>query len=94
MYPVNLKKRQRKPTPPKWLRRLGANPLFEFLRFSVLGFSCFRFDKAQRHQYSTFDVGRSMFDVQSLRCAGQTEFHISDALHAFSDYGLFRFSAL
>jgi len=25
---------------------------------------CFKIDKAQRHQYSTFDVGRSMFDVR------------------------------
>jgi hypothetical protein len=26
----------------------------------------FKIDKAQRIQYSMFDVGRSMFDVQSL----------------------------
>jgi hypothetical protein len=25
--------------------------------------NCFKIDKAQRHHYSTFDVGRSMFDV-------------------------------
>ena len=29
-----------------------------------LRFSYFKIDKAQRHQYSTFDVGRSMFDVR------------------------------
>jgi hypothetical protein len=26
-----------------------------------------------------FDVGRSMFDVPSIHCSGQTEFHISGA---------------
>jgi len=30
----------------------------------ILRFACFKIDKAQRHQYWTFDVGRSMFDVQ------------------------------
>ena len=30
----------------------------------------FKIDKAQRHQYWTFDVGRSMFDVQSVLCSG------------------------
>ena len=29
-----------------------------------LRFAYFKIDKAQRHQYSTFDVGRSMFDVR------------------------------
>jgi hypothetical protein len=38
-------------------------------------FACFKIDKAQRHQYSTFDVGRSMFDVQSFQCSELTEFH-------------------
>ena len=46
MYSVNLEKRQRKPTLPKWLRRPGANPLFEFLLICVLGFACFKIDKA------------------------------------------------
>ena len=32
----------------------------------ILRFACFKNDKAQRHQYWTFDVGRSMFDVQSV----------------------------
>ena len=41
-----FKKRQRKPTPPKWVRRSGANPLFEFLRFSILRFACYKIDKA------------------------------------------------
>jgi hypothetical protein len=45
------------------------------LRFSVLRFACFKIDKAKRHQYSTFDVGRSMFDVQSVHCSSQAEFH-------------------
>jgi len=30
-----------------------------------------KIDIAQRHQYSTFDVGRSMFDVQSVHCCTQ-----------------------
>ena len=70
MYSVNLKKD---------LATRGASactartkPLFDILRFA-----CFKIDKAQRHQYSTFDVGRSMFDVQSVHCSGQAEFHTS-----------------
>jgi len=51
-------------------RLCKAKPPFEILRFA-----CFKIDKAQRHQYSTFDVGRSMFDVQSVRYSGQAEFH-------------------
>ena len=43
----------------------------------ILRFACFKIDKAQRHQYSTFDVGRSMFDVQSVHCSGQADFNIS-----------------
>ena len=34
-----------------------------------------KIDKAQRHHHSMFDVGRSMFDVQSFHYFGQ--FHIS-----------------
>ena len=34
-------------------------------------------NKAQRHPYWTFDVGRSMFDVQSFHYSGQAEFHTS-----------------
>jgi len=74
-YSVNLKKSLSKPTPPKWLRRPGANLSFEILLFSILRFVCFKIDKAQRHQYSMFDVGRSMFDVQSVHYPGQAEFH-------------------
>ena len=33
----------------------------------------FKIDKAQRHQYSKFDVGRSMFDVQSVDFSGKAE---------------------
>ena len=69
MYSVNLKKAEQAYS-AKWLRRPGANLLFEFLRFA-----CFKIDKAQRHQYSTFDVGRSMFDVQYVHCFGQAKFH-------------------
>jgi hypothetical protein len=39
----------------------AANLHFEFLRFAG-----YIIDKAQRHQYSTFDVGRSMFNVHFL----------------------------
>jgi hypothetical protein len=39
-------------------------------------FTCFKIDKAKRHQYSMFDVGRSMFDVQSFHCSGQAKFHM------------------
>ena len=66
MYSVNLNKdgasllRR-----TKGLRRPGVSLPFEILWFSILLFSRFKIDKAQRHQYSTFDVGRSMFDVQS-----------------------------
>ena len=35
--------------------------------------------KRERHQYSTFDVGSSMFDVQSFHCPGQAGFHTSPA---------------
>ena len=34
------------------------------------GYVYFKIDKAQRNQYSMFDVGRSMFDVQSFLCFG------------------------
>jgi hypothetical protein len=63
MYSVNLKKRLSKAKLP----------------FEILRFDCFKIDKAQRHQYSTFDVGCSMFDVQSVRCDGKAEFRISGA---------------
>ena len=36
------------------------------LPFDILRFACFKIDKAQRHQYSMFDVGRSMFNVHFL----------------------------
>jgi hypothetical protein len=49
------------------------------LPFEIVRFACFKIDKAQRHQYWTFDVRRSMFDVQSVHCSGQTEFHMSAA---------------
>ena len=63
MNSVNLKKAEQKPTPPKRLGRPGANLLFDSLRFV-----CIKIDKAWRHQYWTFDVGCSMFDVQSVHC--------------------------
>ena len=34
------------------------------LPLEILQFACLKLDQAQRHQYWTFDVGRSMFDVQ------------------------------
>jgi hypothetical protein len=69
-----FKKRQCKNIAPDWLPRPREKPFFEILRFN-----CFRFDKAQRHQYSTFDVGCSMFDVQSFRCSDQAESNMSSA---------------
>jgi len=47
--------------------------------FSVRRFACYKIDKAQRHQYSTFDVERSMFDVQSVHCSGHVKFYMSTA---------------
>jgi len=35
------------------------------LHFEILRLACFKIDIAQRHHYSMFDVGRSMFDVQA-----------------------------
>ncbi len=67
---VYFKKRLSKPIPSKRLQRPRANSPFEILRFA-----CFKIDKAQRHQYSTFDVGRSMFDVQFFHCSGHLKFH-------------------
>ena len=34
---------------------------------------------AERHHYSMFNVGRSMFDVQSVFCSCWAEFHTSAA---------------
>ena len=48
---------------------------------------CFSFDfriicGAERHHYSMFNVGRSMFDVQSVKCSmfdvGRSSFNIFD----------------
>jgi len=69
-----FKKRLNKTTSPDWLRRPRANLLIEILRFA-----CFKIDKAERHQYWTFDVGCSMFDVQSVHYSGQSELHTSAA---------------
>jgi len=44
----------------------------------ILRFACCKIDKAKRHHYSTFDVGRSMFDVQSVHFSGQADFHMGD----------------
>jgi hypothetical protein len=50
-----------------FFKRLGKASLpFENLRFG-----CFKIDKAQRHQYWMFDVGRSMFDVQFFSVTDQ-----------------------
>ena len=52
-----------------------------FVRRRILRFACYKIDKAKRHQYSTFDVGRSMFDVQGFspawrsHCSGLAESH-------------------
>ena len=80
MYSVNLKKDGASLVlRMKGLRRPGVILPFEILWSSILLFSRFKIDKAQRHQYSTFDVGRSMFNVQSFHCFGQAEFHTNSA---------------
>jgi len=33
------------------------------LTFDILRFACFKIDKAKRHHYSMFSVGRSMFSL-------------------------------
>jgi hypothetical protein len=43
-----------------------------FSAFDILRFAFFNAAKAKRHQYWTFDVGCSMFDVQSFQCSGRT----------------------
>jgi hypothetical protein len=55
------------------LSTLGSRPK----DLSQAAIHLFQIDKAQRQQYSAFDVGRSMFDVQSVRSSGQAEFHTS-----------------
>jgi hypothetical protein len=43
------------------------------VRNFAIGF--FKIDKAQCHQYWMFEVGRSMFDVQSVDCSAQVKSH-------------------
>ena len=80
MYSVNLKK-----TEQDYFARLATKAESESTLRDLSAFGGFcgslviKFDKAQRHQYSTFDVGRWMFDVKSFHCAGQVEFHPSGA---------------
>ncbi len=59
MYSVNLKKDR-----DGLLREVATKARSEstLRNFAVPAF--YKIDKAQRLQYSTFDVGRSMFDVQ------------------------------
>jgi len=69
-YSASLKKRLNKANLPL----KNSSDQYSGVRF-------FKIDKAQRHPYWTFDVGRSMFDVQGLssawriHCSGQAEFH-------------------
>jgi len=35
----------------------------------------YKIDQAQRYHYWMFDVGRSMFDVQSVNCTDRAESH-------------------
>ena len=44
---------------------------------NLLGSFGLKIDKAQRHQYWTFDVGSSMFYVQYVYCSGQAVIHMS-----------------
>ncbi len=66
------------------IERLTSNNVFchfikrlnkTVLPFENMLFACFKIDKAQRHQYWMFEVGRSMLDVQSFQCSEQTESH-------------------
>jgi hypothetical protein len=41
------------------------------LRFKMVRLIGLKLDKAQRHPYWTFRVGRSMFDVQFVHCSGR-----------------------
>jgi len=77
MYSVNLKKPEQHAAQAPALReriypsKIDSAALAQAPKTSRetphrLRFACFKIDKAQRHQYSTFDVGRSMFDVQGL----------------------------
>jgi hypothetical protein len=53
MYSVNLKK--------DWATRgASACAARAKLPFEILRFACFKIDKAYRHQYWTFEVGRSI----------------------------------
>jgi hypothetical protein len=70
MYSANFKK-------DRATRGASACAARANLLIEIMLFAYFKIDKAQRHQYSTFDVGRSMFDVQSVHCSGQAEFHTS-----------------
>jgi len=59
------------------------------LSFEIVRFTCFNIGKAQRHQYWTFEVGRSMFDVQSVHCSSHVihirfqSFYVSWLLPSF-----------
>ena len=41
------------------------------LGFKMVRLIGLKFDKAQRHPYWTFEVGRSMFDVQFVNCSNR-----------------------
>ena len=58
-----------KPTSLNRLRRSKVG-----LPFENMPMVCYKIAKAQRNQYWMFDVGRSMFDVQSVHCSDQANF--------------------
>jgi hypothetical protein len=79
MYSVNLKKtEQHAARVPALHERIYPTKFDSAELVAGCGsvFCClFYIDKAQRHQYWTFDVERSMFDVQSVNFSGQAELH-------------------
>jgi hypothetical protein len=59
------------------LRYASESTLRNFVRRRIiLRIACFKIDKALRHQYWTFEVGRSMFDVQSVHCSDYVKFNM------------------
>jgi hypothetical protein len=70
MYSVNFKKKAGKLFSSNWVGKSRA-----ILPFGIQWFACFKIDKAQRHPYSMFDVGRSMFNVHLLNHARMAYLH-------------------
>ncbi len=67
------------------LRRYSVRCLQSAGGFDILRFACRKMDKAQRHQYWTFDVefrclqSAGGFDVPYFCCSGRAKFYMSVA---------------